>query len=231
MPDHTKIYSDQAEKYELLISKQPVLDNIIGRIKAFDGLDVVDLGAGTGRLAAALAARAKSVVALDASRAMLDIAAEKLTREGLTNWSVGVADNRKLPLDSQSADLIVSGWSISYSANAGVPEWERNLREIIGEMKRVLRPGGTIVILETMGTGTEVPDPPEFLRAYYAALTDVYGFSHRWIRTDYEFEHIGQAEELAGFFFGDEMAERVLANHWVRLPECAGVWWLHPSGE
>ncbi|MDF2716447.1 MAG: SAM-dependent methyltransferase [Paenibacillus sp.] len=227
MPDHAKIYSEEAAKYELLISKQPVLDAVIGQVKGFDGLDIVDLGAGTGRLAAAMAPRAKSVVALDASRAMLDIAAGKLARKGLTNWSVGVADHRKLPLDSGSADLVVSGWSISYLANSGVPDWESNLREIIAEMKRVLRPGGTIVIMETMGTGAEVPDPPAFLRAYYAALTEVYGFSHQWIRTDYEFEHIGQAAELAAFFFGDELAERVLANCWVRLPECAGIWWLH----
>jgi ubiquinone/menaquinone biosynthesis C-methylase UbiE len=227
LPDHSNIYLEKAQQYELLISKQPGLAHVIGEIKNFDGLDVVDLGAGTGRLAAALAPRAKSIVALDASRAMLDIAARKLAQTGLTSWRTEAADHRKLPLERHSADLVVSGWSLCYLTNTNVPEWERNLNEIIGEIKRVLRPGGTVVILETLGTGTDAPDAPDFLRGYYSALTDVYGFSHKWIRTDYEFEHIGQAVELAEFFFGAELAERVKANHWVRLPECAGIWWLH----
>jgi ubiquinone/menaquinone biosynthesis C-methylase UbiE len=230
LPDHTSIYMEKAQQYERLISKQPGLARVIGEIKDFGGLDVVDLGAGTGRLAAALAPRAKSIVALDASQAMLDIARGKLAQTGLTRWRTGVADHRNLPLERHSADLVVSGWTISYLADTNVPEWERNLSEIIGEIKRVLRPGGTVVILETLGTGTETPDAPDFLRGYYSALTDIYGFSHKWIRTDYEFEHIGQAVELAEFFFGAELAERVEANHWVRLPECAGIWWLHTPG-
>ena len=33
------------------------------------------------------------------------------------------------------------------------------------------------------------------------------------------------AEQLTRFFFGDEMADEVVRQNWVVLPECTGVWW------
>ncbi|HEX2989536.1 MAG TPA: hypothetical protein VHO49_02600, partial [Anaerolineales bacterium] len=51
------------------------------------------------------------------------------------------------------------------------------------------------------------------------------GFDSKWIRTDYRFESLDEAIELAGFFFGEELAEQVRANGSVILPECTGVWW------
>ncbi|MCF2938092.1 methyltransferase type 11 [Paenibacillus alkaliterrae] len=93
-------------------------------------------------------------------------------------------------------------------------------------MMRVLRPGGMIIIFETMGTGYETPNPPEFLKPYYDELVQEYGFSHKWIRTDYQFDNTLQAEQLTRFFFSDELADRVASRKLVQLPECAGVWWL-----
>jgi hypothetical protein len=36
---------------------------------------------------------------------------------------------------------------------------------------------------------------------------------------------VEEAVELAGFFFGEEMADRVREERLVILPECTGVWW------
>ncbi|MEF3307123.1 class I SAM-dependent methyltransferase [Paenibacillus sp. GYB003] len=227
MPNHETIYAQNAETYELLVSRQPSLAPHIEAIRPFDGLDVVDLGAGTGRLATVLAPKAKSLVLLDASQAMLNVAADKLRRTGAAAWRTAVADHRSLPLADRSADLIAAGWTICYLTNDGVPDWETNVSRIIGEMERVLRPGGTIVIFETMGTGAETPCAPGFLRPYYSLLTETYRFSHKTVRLDYAFDSVRQAEELAGFFFGADMAERVRANRWSRVPEWAGMWWKH----
>jgi ubiquinone/menaquinone biosynthesis C-methylase UbiE len=226
MPDHNRIYKQEAASYHELISKQPDLTEIIEEIRPISGLDIVDIGAGTGRLTTVLAPKAKSIIALDASEAMLQITADRLHGAELTNWSTQVADHRKLPLADQSADLIVAGWSICYLGNMDVEGWEQNISEVISEIKRVLRTNGTVIIFETLGTGYESPYAPDFLQKYYSALVDTYGFSHRWIRTDYEFDSIHQAERLTRFFFGDELAEKVIKQNLVHLPECAGVWWL-----
>lgn len=227
MPDHDVIYKEEAARYHELIAKQPSVQHWIEEIRPIRGMDIVDLGAGSGRLTAVLADQAKTIVALDAYEPMLHVAAERLRTAGYTNWRTQVADHRELPLASQSADLIVSGWSICYLGSDNLPNWEQNLRQVMNEMKRVLRGNGTIIIFETMGTGFETPNPPDFLKKYYAALEQDYGFSHKWIRTDYAFDSVEQAEQLTRFFFSDELADRVARDKLVHLPECAGIWWLH----
>ena len=63
MPDHKAIYAAEGQKYQELISKQPDLSAYINEIRPFSGLDIVDLGAGTGRLTTVLAAKANSIIA------------------------------------------------------------------------------------------------------------------------------------------------------------------------
>ncbi|MBH0329797.1 MULTISPECIES: class I SAM-dependent methyltransferase [Brevibacillus] len=226
MPNHEQIYKTQAEQYDLMISRQPSLLAVIEEITPIKGLDVIDLGAGSGRLTSVLAPHAKSILALDASAAMLEVNAQQLTQAGLSNWKTSVADHRNIPADDNTADVIVAGWTVCYLTSSEVPNNELNLEKIILEMKRVLRPGGMIVIMETMGTGYETPHPPEFLTQYYSLLENKYGFSHKWIRLDYQFADLEEAERQARFFFGNELADRVVAEKLVTLPECAGVWWL-----
>ena len=48
----------------------------------------------------------------------------------------------------------------------------------------------------------------------------------KWIRTDYRFESAEKGSEVAGFFFGEEMKERILREQMTVLPECTGVWWV-----
>jgi len=51
------------------------------------------------------------------------------------------------------------------------------------------------------------------------------GFSATTIRTDYQFESVGDAVELTQFFFGDDLAQRVEQERLTILPECTGIWW------
>ncbi len=184
----------------------------------------LDLGAGTGRLACLLAPRVERVYAFDAAADMLRVCRDKLTASGLTNWQVEIADHRQLPVEDHSADLAVSGWSVSYLAIWNPDSWRMELEEWLGEMKRVLSGGSYIVLFESLGTGNESPVMLEHLKDFYPWLDEV-GFEKKWIRTDYKFESLDEAEYLSRFFFGDELGDNVRKNHWVILPECTGVWW------
>jgi ubiquinone/menaquinone biosynthesis C-methylase UbiE len=225
MPDHEDIYRTQAERYDALIAKQPNVVEVIERICPLEGLDIIDLGAGTGRLTVPIAKIAKSVLALDASAAMLEVTARKLEEARLDNWSTRISDHREIQAESGCADVLVSGWSISYVGSSNVENWERNIAAAMKEIERVLRPGGTAIVLETLGTGVERPSAPPYLLGYYALLEKVYGFQHTWIRTDYHFGNIAEAEQLTSFFFGEELAEKVVREHLESVPECAGIWW------
>ena len=123
--------------------------------------------------------------------------------------------------------MVISGWAFCYLAVWGGADWKSALQDGYKEIKRILKPGGTVIIIETLGTGDEKPNPPEHLSAYYEWLTEA-GFERGWMRTDYRFESLEEAVELSTFFFGEEMGEKVREKNWVTLPECTGIWWLKP---
>ena len=223
-----RIYQSDGDRYEALISREDYLGNIpraLDEIVNVDGLDVIDLGAGTGRLAVMLAPRVKSMRAFDMAEEMLRVCRERLAASGLTNWQAEVADHRSIPVADHSADLIVSGWSVAYLYVWNPETWRVELEKWLGEMKRILRPGSFIVLFESLGTGNESPIQLEHLKDYYPWLDEV-GFQKKWIRTDLKFSSLEEAEELSSFFFGEEFGKKVNQNSWVVVPECTGVWWL-----
>jgi ubiquinone/menaquinone biosynthesis C-methylase UbiE len=221
-----QIYQSDGDRYEALIAREDYQNSILKALNGIvdpAGLDVLDLGAGTGRLAVMLAPQVKSIHAFDISSGMLQVCRERLAASGLSNWQVGVADHRRLPLAEGSADVVVSGWSVSYLAvwNEGKTG---ELDVWLAEMRRVLRSGGTIILFESLGTGNENPVRLEHMESTYWWL-DANGFETKWIRTDYRFESVAEAAELAGFFFGEDMENRVRGRQIIVLPECTGVWW------
>lgn len=228
MPTEKEVYEVHADQYERLIQREDYQNNILAAIEDYfplnKNVDVVELGAGTGRLTRLLAPRVKSIKAFDSSAHMLEIAGKSLREMGFGNWSTSVADHRQIPVAKYSADLVISGWSFCYLAVWGGQEWKSALRDGLGEIERILHPGGMTLIIESLGTGTEKPRPPDHLRAYFDWLTEA-GFERGWIRTDYRFESLGEAVELSTFFFGEGMGQEVRQKNWVILPECTGVWW------
>lgn len=223
-PNHDEIYRSRAAEYDRLISAQPSLGARIDALRPLAGLDVVDLGAGSGRLTVPIAAMAGTVLAVDLSPAMLEVAAAKLTASGARNWRTAVGTHLRIPVEDASADLVVSGWSIAYTAASDADPDGNALAAVLAEIRRVLRPGGTAVIFETMGTGFSAPNPPAFLLSYYDALQRIHGFAHECFPFDYTFADAAEAERLSRFFFGDEIGDKVAASGSPVVPEFAGVW-------
>jgi ubiquinone/menaquinone biosynthesis C-methylase UbiE len=227
MPDNKTIYARHGNEYDALIAREDYQGNILHALQAIAPLEnrvVLDIGAGTGRLATTLAPLVAHIHAFDIAPDMLRVCREKLSASGLSNWQVNIADHRQLPVDDHSADLVVSGWSVSYLMVWNPEAGRVELEKWLGEMERVLKGGSPVVLFESLGTGNESPIQLDQLRDFYPWLEEA-GFQKKWIRTDYRFESLEEAEYLSRFFFGDELGDKVKRNNWVILPECTGVWW------
>jgi ArsR family transcriptional regulator len=98
---------------------------------------VADLGCGTGNAAEVLAPCVSKVIAIDQSEAMLGAARKRLA--GATNVDFVAGDLEKLPLADASVDAAVCVLVLHH-----IPSPEL----AVGEMARVLRPGGVVLIVD-----------------------------------------------------------------------------------
>lgn len=98
---------------------------------------VADLGCGTGTLAAELAPAVARVVAVDQSAAMLATAREVLAAH--PNVELHEAPLEALPIPDRSCDAAVASLVLAYLDHPA---------PALAEAFRILRPGGTLVVLE-----------------------------------------------------------------------------------
>lgn len=109
------------------------------------GQRVLELGVGTGRLSAAIAARGHDVIGIDVSKAMLDRFRPATGSRALR------ADMRILPFTSSAFDTVLVATNTLFNLHG-----EGMQAECLSECRRVLRLGGRLVI-EAMIPGQ--PDP------------------------------------------------------------------------
>ncbi|MBC8099067.1 MAG: class I SAM-dependent methyltransferase, partial [Armatimonadetes bacterium] len=178
--------------------------------------------AGTGRLTRLLTPYAAKIYAFDISAHMLE------TAQGLLVPSVelAVGDNRHMPVRDHVAHITLAGWSFGHAVAWSPDAWRAEIGLMLAEMARITQPEGVQIIIETLGTGQAEPHAPnDQLATFYDWLEAEHGFTRTWLRTDYRFESVAQAEQLMRFFFNDALAEHVIQADALTLPECTGIWW------
>lgn len=103
------------------------------------GLTIVDVGAGDGNFSLFLAQRAKQVYAVDNSDKMLEVGRKEAKKRGAQKVSFRKGDFESLPVDHNSADVVVFSQSLHHAMH---PE------RALAEAAKVLTSGGRIVILD-----------------------------------------------------------------------------------
>jgi malonyl-CoA O-methyltransferase len=142
------VYDHDANPLQAL--EEPVVRRAVGNPR---GINVLDLGCGTGRHALWLAAAGATVTAVDFSEGMLAEARRKPGTERVRWLSHDV--HSPLPLVDGEFDLVVSGL---------VLEHLRELHGFFGEIARVLKRDGRAVV--------SAMHPAMFLRGSQARFTD-----------------------------------------------------------
>ena len=227
MPELKEIYRSYADRYQALVGREDYKGNLLPAIQGIDSLagkDVIELGAGTGRVSCLIAPIVRRLVAADISHHMLLLGKRRLGELELFHCHYSLESHRWLPFAEASADVIIAGWSFCYAAIDAGEAWQPALEEALSEVERVLRPGGRLILIESLGTGFTSPNRPEVLVDYLAYL-DAHGFDSTWIRTDYCFVDTAEAKDLTGFFFGEAPMPMWEIDSGVIVPECTGLWW------
>jgi ubiquinone/menaquinone biosynthesis C-methylase UbiE len=102
---------------------------------------VLDIGCGPAQTGAYLAERGVDVVGVDVSPGMLSVA-----RDRSPKLSLACADMRRLPVRPASCAGIVAFYSIQHLSRP-------DIGEVFGEFRRVLTPGGIVVLATHLGQG------------------------------------------------------------------------------
>lgn len=226
--DHFKrIYASKAKEYHQLIVPEDVDGNLLTalqEIAPLEDITLLDLGSGTGRIPLLIHDLVSQVIALDLYYPMLWEQKEQQQRICGT-WLLVNGDNRNLPFPDDYVDVVTAGWAIGHLRDWFEADWAFQIGRILTEMERVTRPGGYLVIMETLTTGALRPAPPTpELEEYYTWLERAWGYTRHTIQTDYQFASVDDAVTKTEFFFGPELAELIRQNNWDRLPEWTGVW-------
>ncbi len=221
-----RIYQSQPRAYERLIAAEDCdahLRRALGEILRPEGATWIDVGAGTGRLARWLGAASSHVHLVDRAAAMLELARDRLHVLGHDRFTIHVADARELPLADRSVDAAAAGWVFGHFRHWMPDLWRDDVDRAIREMRRVVRPGGPIVVIETLGTNHEAPRAHAALDEYFGHLELAHGFTRSWVRTDYLFGDADEAASACEPFFGAEMAAAIRQRGTGRVPECTAI--------
>jgi ubiquinone/menaquinone biosynthesis C-methylase UbiE len=226
MIEHGHVYTGETDRYHALVSYEDYQGNLpiaITEIIQPHVSNILETGAGTGRLTRLLLPLTDNIAVFDLSLAMLTTAKHYLPLKASRLTGLTAGDHRHLPVRDNLFDWIVSGWSICYLASWHKETWNKEVLQAFSEFVRVLKPEGKILIIETLGTGQPLPNPPAHLIEYVDFL-DKSGFFRETIRTDYEFPNISIARDLVEFFFGEDMVEMITNKEKPILPEYSGLW-------
>jgi len=112
------------------LSSEGLVDRLNARFD-LSGLDVLDIGAGTGRITHGAARTARSVTAVDPFGSVLAYNKRLAAQTGLNNITHVRADSRHLPFADNSFNAATCAWAIASYPEAG----------------RVLKPGGWLIDL------------------------------------------------------------------------------------
>ncbi|MCI0391399.1 MAG: methyltransferase domain-containing protein [Acidobacteria bacterium] len=145
--DETRAFYNKISKvYDMLAdqSEEPVRQAGLEMLNAGAGEKVLEIGFGTGHCLVALAQAVGptgKVYGIDLSDEMLKIAQENLEKEGLADRTELICgDAMELPYPSETMDAIFMSFTLELFDTPEIPR-------VLAECRRVLHPGGRIVVV------------------------------------------------------------------------------------
>lgn len=162
------------ERPERLVEERP--DLVIEALELRPTDVVADLGAGTGYFALRIAKRVPDgrVYAIDVQKQMVEVVAERAAGAGIENLEARLASETDPGLRESSVDVVLM---------VDVYHELSHPREVLEAVRRALRPGGRLVLVEFRGEDPAVPIKPLHKMTQAQARLEVEAAGLRWKET------------------------------------------------
>lgn len=143
-----RVYSNYAGVYDQIFGRifHESRESAVRHLGVKPGERVLEVGVGTG-LALPLYPRNCSVVAIDLSSSMLEIARGRVESYGLEHVELRRMDAGQMEFEDDCFDTVMAAYVVT-----AVPDY----RKVVTEMIRVCRPGGRIIMLNHFSNGNKL---------------------------------------------------------------------------
>ncbi|MCK5041017.1 MAG: ArsR family transcriptional regulator [Sphingomonadales bacterium] len=136
-------FSKNAENWsqirKLYVPEQQVEDKLLAAVKGKAIHNLLDVGTGTGRILEIFAPHIEKGLGIDLSQDMLAVARTNFAEHGLKHCQARQGDMYNIPAEGSSQDVVIIHQVLHY---ADQPE------EVLREAARVLRPDGTLLLVD-----------------------------------------------------------------------------------
>ncbi|RKT45457.1 class I SAM-dependent methyltransferase [Thiocapsa rosea] len=151
-------------------------DRVVEGMGLAPDAQIADIGAGTGYFTFRIAEAVPEgrVFAVDVQPEMLEVLGKRIERRAITNVIpvLGAEDDPKLPSESLDAVLLVDAYH----------EFAHPF-EMMQGIRRALRPGGRVFLIEYRGEDPRVPIKPLHKMTQKQAITELEAVGLRWVET------------------------------------------------
>ena len=127
---------------------EAALSGLVALAGAAPSHRVLDVACGPGFFTLAFAARAAHATGFDATEALLERARAEATRRGAANVEWKCGDAEQLPFDGESFDVVACRAAFHHFPRPG---------RVLGEMARVVRKGGRVLVADMLGSDDPAP--------------------------------------------------------------------------
>jgi ubiquinone/menaquinone biosynthesis C-methylase UbiE len=201
-------YHKKADIYELFSEVEDYPEKIIKFLRPiFKNKIILDVGVGNGKFARILAPLTKQYIGIDISKEQLERA--KMKTKKINNVKLILCSADKIPLSSESVDIIFASWVFSTINN------RNKLNSSLGEAERILKKGGKIYLVENFPRGEfeKIRDyRPDYLAHRKNRLNWLKKNKFKQIKiidTYFKFDSIKEARRVFGDIWGEETRKRI----------------------
>lgn len=185
----------------------------------WSGRDVLELGCGTGFHLPELAGSARNVWAVEPHPPLAALARRRTRR--LTNVTVSVGTAEATGLADACVDVVIARWV-----------WATESPAAVAELARVLRPGGTVMIVDndpsrsTFGAWFAEAYPDRAASRFWAER----GWASVPVQMGWRFESVEDFASVVRIEFPPRVADRILASYPggtgpVEVDYAVRIWW------